>query len=118
MIFYLETEDITHLDFAVSLTTPGAIASMHGLLGQSLHWAPGANAVVEGGHDMLYAIDDGTLTGTNFKYNLFGQEAPINNNAPTQRRLKGNALNLDGPLTAGSPAAVHSAVSMATAPAA
>ncbi|KAI8462494.1 MAG: hypothetical protein J3K34DRAFT_397716 [Monoraphidium minutum] len=79
---YLESEDVTHLDFAVTLVS-GAAASgpMHGLLGQSLGWAAGAPAAIEG-EEMDYVIDAGLL-GTDFPFSAFtGKRAP----APAPRR--------------------------------
>ncbi|KAI8475728.1 MAG: hypothetical protein J3K34DRAFT_28891 [Monoraphidium minutum] len=79
--FYLETEDVTHLDFAVDLLpSKDPITGMHGLLGQSLSWARGAPAAVEGGDDMLYVVADGDLLGAGFKYSLFGKAAAATRN--------------------------------------
>ncbi|KAI8465491.1 MAG: hypothetical protein J3K34DRAFT_461397 [Monoraphidium minutum] len=50
---------------------------------QSLHWARGAPAAVEGGDDMLYSVASGDLLGAGFKYSLFGK-APA---ADAPRRL-------------------------------
>ncbi|KAI8462208.1 MAG: hypothetical protein J3K34DRAFT_504083 [Monoraphidium minutum] len=66
--FYLETEDITHLDFSVALKH--AKNAMHGMLGC-------------GGDDMLYSVASGDLLGAGFKYSLFGK-APA---ADAPRRL-------------------------------
>ncbi|KAI8474189.1 MAG: hypothetical protein J3K34DRAFT_518333 [Monoraphidium minutum] len=65
--FYLETEDVTHLDFAVALRaskSSDAVTEMHGLLGC---------ADLVGGDDMLYAVDGGDILGAGFKYSLFGK---------------------------------------------
>ncbi|KAI8470577.1 MAG: hypothetical protein J3K34DRAFT_521244 [Monoraphidium minutum] len=71
--WFLESEDTWHLDFKVQLRPGSTITRMHGLLGQSLHWAAGAPAAVEGGDDMLYAVKDGLL-GTDTRFRLFGKE--------------------------------------------
>ncbi|KAI8464934.1 MAG: hypothetical protein J3K34DRAFT_525791 [Monoraphidium minutum] len=68
--WYLESEDTWHLDFKVSLRAGARLGRTHGLLGQSLEWARGAPAVVEGGDDLQYALADGLL-GTAFKFNAF-----------------------------------------------
>ncbi|KAI8474668.1 MAG: hypothetical protein J3K34DRAFT_491743 [Monoraphidium minutum] len=85
-----------HLDFRLELRPGNAITRMHGLLGtlqltqrpahpsplrQSLYWAPGAPAAVEGGDDLLYAVAGGLL-GTDTRFGLFGKTAP----APGARR--------------------------------
>ncbi|KAI8462222.1 MAG: hypothetical protein J3K34DRAFT_463038 [Monoraphidium minutum] len=105
---YLETEDITHMDFAVSLVKR-RITAMHGMLGQSLHWAPGAPAAVEGDDDMLYAVAGGDLLGADFKYNLFGKaDAVAAKNARINRALLLPSMAAGDFLMAGSPAAVRS----------
>lgn len=53
---YLETEDITHLDFEVNLSPKTRIYDMHGLLGQSLSWPPGGPARFQGS-DLDYSLD-------------------------------------------------------------
>ncbi|KAI8477512.1 MAG: hypothetical protein J3K34DRAFT_477042 [Monoraphidium minutum] len=67
--FFLETEDITHLDFAVALTGASAGATMHGVLGQSLAWPADSKAAFEG-TDMDYVVEGGLL-GTKFKFGAF-----------------------------------------------
>ncbi|KAI8477179.1 MAG: hypothetical protein J3K34DRAFT_463241 [Monoraphidium minutum] len=62
------------MHFKLELKPGHGIKRMHGALGQSLHWAPNAPAVVEGGDDFAYALADGLL-GRGFKYNLFGSTA-------------------------------------------
>ncbi|KAI8474249.1 MAG: hypothetical protein J3K34DRAFT_518375 [Monoraphidium minutum] len=106
--FYLETEDITHLDFAVALL-PGksAITAMHGLLGQSLGWARGAAAAVEGGDDMLYAVAGGDLLGAGFKYSLFGKAPAATTDAPRMRTVLAGAGAARALLLAGSSAALR-----------
>ncbi|KAI8468582.1 MAG: hypothetical protein J3K34DRAFT_470761 [Monoraphidium minutum] len=68
--WYVESEDIWHLDFKVTLKKQGTAGKMHGILGQSLHWARGAPASKEGG-DLDYVLPDGLL-GTEFRYSRFG----------------------------------------------
>ncbi|KAI8469175.1 MAG: hypothetical protein J3K34DRAFT_287962 [Monoraphidium minutum] len=68
---YLESEDITHLDFAVTLYNGAASPPMHGLLGQSLYWVAGAPAAIEGSE----LVVEGGLLGTAFKYSTFTDEA-------------------------------------------
>ncbi|KAI8463101.1 MAG: hypothetical protein J3K34DRAFT_157700 [Monoraphidium minutum] len=105
---YLETEDIIHLDFAVSLVKR-RITAMHGMLGQSLHWARGAPAAVEGDDDMLYAVAGGELLGADFKYSLFGNAAAAAaKNDRVHRALLLPSMAADDSLMGGSPAAVRS----------
>ncbi|KAI8473059.1 MAG: hypothetical protein J3K34DRAFT_519240 [Monoraphidium minutum] len=97
--FYLESEDVTHLDFAVTLLN-GAAASepMHGLLGQSLAWVADAPAVIEGA-ELEYAVEGGLL-GTAFKYGAF---TGVRRRAPkTARRNPMHHAAAAGPLTGGS----------------
>ncbi|KAI8474947.1 MAG: hypothetical protein J3K34DRAFT_489375 [Monoraphidium minutum] len=65
---YLESEDITHLDYEVMLTPKTRVQEMHGILGQSLSWPSAAPASFQGG-DMDYAVDG--LLATAFKYGRF-----------------------------------------------
>ncbi|KAI8466215.1 MAG: hypothetical protein J3K34DRAFT_472788 [Monoraphidium minutum] len=68
--WFIESEDTWHLDFKISLRSGARLDRMHGLLGQSMDWARGAPAVVEGGDDLQYVLADGLL-GTAFKFNAF-----------------------------------------------
>ncbi|KAI8473181.1 MAG: hypothetical protein J3K34DRAFT_391954 [Monoraphidium minutum] len=101
--WYIESEDTWHLDFKVEVNAPSAIKQMHGLLGQSLHWAASAPAAVEGGDDMLYVVADGLL-GTDTKFGLFGKPAPASG---SRRALTAAAPAAAGPLAAGSAAALQ-----------
>ncbi|KAI8471956.1 MAG: hypothetical protein J3K34DRAFT_504980 [Monoraphidium minutum] len=69
---YLESEDVTHLDFEIALIGAAiADGDAHGLLGQSLGWAPGAQAALQG-HEMDYVVEGaGGLLATAFKYSRF-----------------------------------------------
>ena len=64
------TQNSRHLDFAVTVKDADKPLQLHGLLGQTYHWTRDTPAVVEGGDDLLYLVDDGIL-GTKFKFNLF-----------------------------------------------
>ncbi|KAI8468355.1 MAG: hypothetical protein J3K34DRAFT_522986 [Monoraphidium minutum] len=89
---YLESEDVTHLDFAVTLFSDDARrlpAGMHGLLGQSLAWAAGNLASIEG-VELDYAVEGGLL-GTAFKYSRFegAAAAAAADGAKSARRILG-----------------------------
>ncbi|KAI8470596.1 MAG: hypothetical protein J3K34DRAFT_458806 [Monoraphidium minutum] len=84
LTLYLESDDIWHFDFTVVITSD-RICDMHGMLGQSMHWEAGAPARVEGGSDLLYAIEDG-LAGTRFKFSRFGVSASPVAAAPHSRK--------------------------------
>ncbi|KAI8465957.1 MAG: hypothetical protein J3K34DRAFT_486218 [Monoraphidium minutum] len=89
--WFLESEDTWHLDFTLELRrAPNAIA-LHGLLGQSLRWARGAPAALEGGDEMLYAVPEGGLLGyESYEFNLYGGAAaavPAAPAAAAKRRL-------------------------------
>ncbi|KAI8472651.1 MAG: hypothetical protein J3K34DRAFT_502974 [Monoraphidium minutum] len=84
--WYIESEDTWHLDFKVALK---GVSRMHGILGQSLHWARGAPATKEG-TDLEYALPDGLL-GTEFAYSRFGREEAAAA-APARRLLAGGDL--------------------------
>ncbi|KAI8465684.1 MAG: hypothetical protein J3K34DRAFT_525156 [Monoraphidium minutum] len=96
--WYLESEDTWHLNFKVTLKAGNRIRAMHGLLGQSLHWTPGTEPVVEGGDDLAYVVRDGLL-GAEFKYSLFGRR----NTDDARRALK---VSAHGGLAGGTPAAL------------
>ncbi|KAI8470532.1 MAG: hypothetical protein J3K34DRAFT_521313 [Monoraphidium minutum] len=96
--WYVESEDIWHMDFKVSLKKQGAAGKMHGILGQSLHWARGAPAAKEGG-DLDYVLPDGLL-GTDFRYSRFGREEIAASAADPARRLLSPTIR--PPLVAGS----------------
>ncbi|KAI8467584.1 MAG: hypothetical protein J3K34DRAFT_481068, partial [Monoraphidium minutum] len=67
---FLESEDVTHLDFEITLFSSAiTAANTHGLLGQSLAWAPGAPAAIEG-HELDYVVQGGLLA-TRFRHNRF-----------------------------------------------
>ncbi|KAI8465359.1 MAG: hypothetical protein J3K34DRAFT_525418 [Monoraphidium minutum] len=99
--WYIESEDTWHLDFRVTFKEGARLGRVHGLLGQSMYWAPAAPAAVEGGDDMLYALADGLL-GTAFKFNAFS--ALKYSHAADSRALQ--AEGGAAPRTAGTPAAV------------
>lgn len=101
---YLESEDIWHLDFKVALKNKGADYKWHGILGQSVYWAHGAAAEVEGG-DLDYVLPDGLL-GTEFRYSRFGRdEAPAAKHGTARRLLQDD--DITGPMVAGSVAALQ-----------
>ncbi|KAI8467054.1 MAG: hypothetical protein J3K34DRAFT_524055 [Monoraphidium minutum] len=99
--WYLESEDTWHLDFKVALNAGNAITRMHGLLGQTLHWARDSPAVLEGGDELRYAVRDGLL-GSDFAFNLFGKAG---GRAPAGSRRELTQATSAG-LAAGSPAAL------------
>lgn len=68
--WYIESEDIWHLDFSIELDYYHGIQKMHGALGQSLYWPADGKAEVEDG-DLAYAVEDGIL-GTDCDFNRFG----------------------------------------------
>lgn len=76
----LETEESLHFDFALRLLPGATITSMHGVLGQTFHWAnrhgkAGSTRVTSEqlqGSEMDYEVRDGIL-GVDWKYNLFKQ---------------------------------------------
>ncbi|KAI8472815.1 MAG: hypothetical protein J3K34DRAFT_502385 [Monoraphidium minutum] len=100
---YLESEEITHLDFSVTLVG-GGITDMHGVLGQSLAWRRGAPAQVEGS-DLDYALEGGLLSdgGTAFAFNRFGRPRAAGAAAPGGRAGRAlKALAPPAPRTGGS----------------
>ncbi|KAI8467540.1 MAG: hypothetical protein J3K34DRAFT_523627 [Monoraphidium minutum] len=55
---FLESEDVTHLDFEITLFSSAInTANTHGLLGQSLAWAPGVPAAIEGHELDWYCLE-------------------------------------------------------------
>ncbi|KAI8465381.1 MAG: hypothetical protein J3K34DRAFT_525436 [Monoraphidium minutum] len=99
--WYIESEDTWHLDFRVTFKEGARLGRVHGLLGQSMYWAPAAPAAVEGGDDMLYALADGLL-GTAFKFNAFSALKYSRASDSRALRAEGGAARR----TAGTPAAV------------
>ncbi|KAI8469182.1 MAG: hypothetical protein J3K34DRAFT_522366 [Monoraphidium minutum] len=97
---YLESEDITHLDFAVTIDNGASLPPMHGLLGQSLAWAAGAPAAIEGS-ELEYAVEGGLL-GTAFKYSKSSEALPAA--APRTKGTRRSQLGLGDatPLSGGS----------------
>ncbi|KAI8470043.1 MAG: hypothetical protein J3K34DRAFT_459100 [Monoraphidium minutum] len=100
---YLESEDVTHLDFQITLI--GATIAeddAHGLLGQSLGWAPAAPAAVEGG-EMDYVVEGaGGLLATAFKYSRFEGAAAGRSPTAVRRMLINNAAAGGAPRRGGS----------------
>ncbi|KAI8463858.1 MAG: hypothetical protein J3K34DRAFT_134260 [Monoraphidium minutum] len=69
--FYLESEDTTHLDFAITMLDNG-ITDMHGVLGQSVAWPRAGPALMEGS-DLDYVVEGGLLAdgGKDYAFNRF-----------------------------------------------
>ncbi|KAI8473687.1 MAG: hypothetical protein J3K34DRAFT_410240 [Monoraphidium minutum] len=72
LTFYMESDDIWHLDFNLQIRSNHQLNKVHGILGQSMppQWTKTNIMMLEGKMEKKYIVENGLL-GSEFKYNLY-----------------------------------------------